>query len=319
MNYMIGIDLGGTTMTAGLVDEEYKIIAKLTWPTSLPRPAADLEQGLADLCKELCKKNKAAWKDVKWVGIGTPGSVNSKEGSVAFNVNFGYYDWQLGTNLSKLLNVPVYVENDANAAAYGEYIAGGAKGTRDAVVITLGTGIGSGIIIDGKIYAGSNYAGAEMGHIVTVKGGRLCNCGRRGCWEKYGSARALAEDTTEAMMANPDNIMWSMVDGDIRKVGAKTAFDAMETGDELAKKVVENWIDHVATGIVDTVNIFQPQVVVIGGGVSAQGETLIAPIRKIVDAEEINRTGTGRPEIKAATLGNDAGVLGAAALGTQHI
>ena len=142
--YTIGIDLGGTTMTAGLVDENYKIIGKTTWATRLPRPAEELEKALADLCRTVAKENKVDFTDVKYVGIGTPGSVNFTTGFVGFNTNFGYYDWNLGPDLEAMLGCKVYVENDANAAAYGEYIAGGAKGYKDAVVITLGTGIGSG-------------------------------------------------------------------------------------------------------------------------------------------------------------------------------
>ena len=149
--YTIGIDLGGTTMTAGIVNESYEIIGKLTWATRLPRPAEDLEKGMADLCRTVARENKIDFADIAYVGIGTPGSVNFTTGFVGFNTNFGYYDWNLGPDLEKLLGCKVYVENDANAAAYGEYIEGGAKGYKDAVVITLGTGIGSGIILDGKI------------------------------------------------------------------------------------------------------------------------------------------------------------------------
>ena len=176
MKYTIGIDLGGTTMTAGLVDEAYNIVGKITRPTRLPRPAQDLEQALADLCRAVAKDCKIDFADVSYVGIGTPGSVNFTTGFVGYNTNFGYYDWNLGPDLEALLGCKVYVENDANAAAFGEYIAGGAKGFKDAVVITLGTGIGSGIILGGKILRGFNFAAGEMGHTVIVKGGRKCNC-----------------------------------------------------------------------------------------------------------------------------------------------
>lgn len=318
MKYMIGIDLGGTTMTAGLVNENNEIVEKLTVATNLPRPAEELEQAMAQLCRDVCAKKDMSIEDVAWVGIGTPGMVNSEAGTVGFNPNFGYYDWNLGSDLAALLPCPVYIENDANAAAYGEYMAGAAKGANNAVVVTLGTGVGSGIIINGKIYAGSNYCGAEMGHIVIVKGGRPCNCGRKGCWEAYASSRALANDAKAAMEEHKDNMMWSLVDGNLDKVGAKTVFDAMAAGDQLAKDVFNNWIEYVACGVTTTINIFQPEVVVIGGGVSAQGEVLIAPIRTLVDGEEMNRSGSDRTKIVAATLGNDAGVLGAAALGYQH-
>ena len=313
MSYTIGIDLGGTTMTAGLVNENYEIVGKITWATRLPRPAEDLEKAMADLCREVAKQNSVDFSEVRYVGIGTPGSVNFTTGFVGYNTNFNYYDWNLGTDLEALLGCKVYVENDANAAAFGEYIAGGAKGYKDAVVITLGTGIGSGIILDGKILRGFNFAAGEMGHTVIVKDGRKCNCGRHGCWERYASARALSEDTKAAMREHRDTIMWDLVK-DIDHVNAKTSFDAMEKGDALAKQVVENWMEYVGCGIANVVNTFEPEVICIGGGVSNQGETLLGPVRAYVEKETHDIT-TGRvPEIRACVLRNDAGVIGAAAL-----
>ena len=313
MSYTIGIDLGGTTMSAGLVNEDYEIVGKITWATRLPRPAEDLEKAMADLCREVAKQNGVDFSEVRYVGIGTPGSVNFTTGFVGYNTNFNYYDWNLGTDLEALLGCKVYVENDANAAAFGEYIAGGAKGYKDAVVITLGTGIGSGIILDGKILRGFNFAAGEMGHTVIVKDGRKCNCGRHGCWERYASARALSEDTKAAMREHRDTIMWDLVK-DIDHVNAKTSFDAMEKGDALAKQVVENWMEYVGCGIANVVNTFEPEVICIGGGVSNQGETLLGPVRAYVEKETHDIT-TGRiPEIRACVLRNDAGVIGAAAL-----
>ena len=292
MSYTIGIDLGGTTMTAGLVNEDYEIVGKITWATRLPRPAEDLEKAMADLCREVAKQNGVDFSEVRYVGIGTPGSVNFTTGFVGYNTNFNYYDWNLGTDLEALLGCKVYVENDANAAAFGEYIAGGAKGYKDAVVITLGTGIGSGIILDGKILRGFNFAAGEMGHTVIVKDGRKCNCGRHGCWERYASARALSEDTKAAMREHRDTIMWDLVK-DIDHVNAKTSFDAMEKGDALAKQVVENWMEYVGCGIANVVNTFEPEVICIGGGVSNQGETLLGPVRAYVEKETHDIT-TGR-------------------------
>ena len=204
--YTIGIDLGGTTMTAGLVNEKFEVVGKVTWATRLPRPAQDLEKALAELCRTVARENKVDFADIRYVGIGTPGSVNFTTGFVGFNTNFGYYDWNLGPDMEKLLGCKVYVENDANAAAFGEYIAGGAKGYRDAVIITLGTGIGSGIILNGKILRGFNFAAGEMGHNVIVKDGIQCTCGRKGCWERYASATALIGQTKAAMEAHPESL-----------------------------------------------------------------------------------------------------------------
>ena len=313
MKYTIGIDLGGTTMTAGVVNEACEIVGKLTWPTRLPRPSKDLEKAMAELCRTVAGQCGVSFSDVEYVGIGTPGSVNFTTGFVGYNTNFGYYDWNLGPDMAALLGCRGYVENDANAAAFGEYLAGGAKGYQDAVIITLGTGIGSGIILSGKILRGFNFAAGEMGHTVIVKYGRPCNCGRRGCWERYASSRALSEDTREAMRQDPDTLMWKIA-GDLDHVNAKTSFDAMEAGDATARKVVDNWIGYVACGVANVVNTFQPEVVCIGGGVSNQGEVLLAPVRAIVEQETRNITSGSCPAICACQLHNDAGVIGAARL-----
>lgn len=318
MKYYIGIDLGGTNIAAGLVNEAFEIVASKSCPTALPRPAAEVEADMAGLCKELAKENGLTMAEIGWVGIGTPGAVNPITGFVGFNANFGYHDWYLGKNMEALLGCKVYVENDANAAAYGEYAAGALKGAKNAIAITLGTGVGAGIILDGKLYSGSNHSGGELGHMVIVKDGRPCMCGRRGCWEKYASARALAEDTVEAMKQHPDNMMWDLVGGDLEKVGAKTAFDALHAGDELAKGVVANYLEYVACGLTNLINIFQPEVVCIGGGVSKQGDVLLAPLQKYVDAEDYARNNSNRTRIVCAELFNDAGIVGAAMLGKQN-
>lgn len=316
--FSIGVDLGGTNIAAGLVDENNKIIDTMSCRTNLPRPEHEVESAIAQLCLDLARKNNIdIATQVNWVGIGTPGSVNAATGIVEFNANFGYRNWHLVEAMEKLLNCKIYIENDANAAAYGEYIDGGAKGANYAVVLTLGTGIGSGIIIDGKIFSGFNSAGAEIGHTVIEKDGRRCMCGRCGCWEKYASARALAEDTRAAMEARKDNIMWTFVNGDASKINAKTAFDGMRAGDLLATDLVNSFVEYVACGITNVINIFQPEIICIGGGVSKEGEALLGPVRAYVDKEDYAREGMKRTKIVPAQLRNDAGIVGAASLGKQ--
>lgn len=317
--YTIGVDLGGTTISAGLVDDQNKIIHKVGCDTNLPRPEHEIEQAIADLCLQLCQEKQLDIKnDIKWVGIGTPGSVDMETGVVEFNENFGYHNWDLKNHMEKLLGCKIYIENDANAAAYGEYIDGAAKGTRYAVVITLGTGVGAGIIIDGKIFAGFNHAGAELGHIVIEKGGRQCMCGRKGCWEKYASSRALTEDARAAMQTNKETLLWQLSEGDLNKVNTKMVFDAMHAGDRLAAQLVQTFQEYVACGLTSVINIFQPEVLCIGGGVSQQGEALLAPIRAYVDQEEYARNAERRTRIVTAKLHNDAGIVGAASLGKQE-
>lgn len=316
--WKIGVDLGGTNIAAGLVDETDKIVDTLSRKTNLPRPECEIEQEIATICRELAARNHLELgRQISQVGIGTPGSVNAQTGIVEFNANFGYSNWPLAQRMVQLLPCSVRIENDANAAAYGEYIAGAAKGARCAVVITLGTGIGSGIILNGKIFSGFNSAGAEIGHTVIEIDGRPCMCGRRGCWEKYASARSLTEDTRRAMQAHPLNMMWDLVGGDLKRVNAKTAFDAMRAEDELGTHLVENYVHYVACGLINVINIFQPEIICIGGGVSREGETLLGPVQRLVDAEDFARDGIRRTRIVTAMLRNDAGIIGAACLGRQ--
>ena len=317
MSTYIGIDLGGTNIAVGLVNENFEIVDKTERPTALPRPAEDLEQDMAALCRSLVEKNGLTMDEIEWVGIGTPGSVDSTTGFIGFNANFGYHNWYLGKDMEALLGRPVYVENDANAAAYGEYSAGALRGASTAIAITLGTGVGAGILINGKLYSGHNHAGGELGHMVIIKDGRPCLCGRCGCWEKYASASALTADTKAAMQQHPDNMMWQLVGGDIEQVNAKTAFDAMRAGDALGKEIVDAYLEYVACGLTNLINIFQPEIICIGGGVSKERETLLAPIRAYVDREEFSRAGEKRVKIVTAQLFNDAGIVGAAMLGKQ--
>ena len=317
--YTIGIDLGGTTMTAGIVNENYEIVGKLTWATRLPRPAEDLEKALADLCRTVARDNKVDFADIKYVGIGTPGSVNFTTGFVGFITNFGYYDWNLGPDLEALLGCKVYVENDANAAAKAESVAGAAKGSDISVMITLGTGVGGGIIIGGKVYSGFNFAGAELGHIVIEKDGRQCSCGRKGWWETYSSATGLVRTTREKLeecrKTGRKTIMEDMIGGDLSRVSGRTAFAAKRKGDEAASEVVDTYIDYLVCGLVNIINIFQPNVLSIGGGISGEGDYLLNMLPEKVFAETYSRGDTPQCKLKIAELGNDAGIIGAAALG----
>ena len=251
-------------------------------------------------------------EEVAGIGIGVPGPV-LKKSIVNGCVNVGWDVVNVSEELGKRTGLPVYVENDANIAALGEQWKGAGKDYQSVALLTLGTGVGGGIILDGKILRGFNFAAGEMGHTVIVKGGRKCNCGRYGCWERYASSRALSEDAREAMTRHPESMMWKLA-GDIDHVNAKIPFDAMEAGDATAKAVVDNWIEYVACGISNVVNTFEPEAICIGGGVSNQGETLLAPIRKYVEEETKNITTGKMPAIRACVLTNDAGVIGAAAL-----
>ena len=183
-------------------------------------------------------------------------------------------------------------------------------------MVTLGTGVGGGIVIGGKLYSGFNYAGAELGHTVIAHGGRPCTCGRRGCWEAYSSATALIEMTKEKMEQTKDTVMWQMCNNGAGKVSGRTAFNAAKQGDRAGREVVEDYISYLACGIVNMVNIFQPEVLCIGGGVCGEGDYLLAPLKAIVDRDQYGSAShDDKTQLKIAELGNDAGIIGAALLG----
>ena len=213
----------------------------------------------------------------------------------------------------------VILENDANAAAYGEFQAGALHGVDNGIAITLGTGIGGGIIIHHKVYSGSNYAGGELGHTVIVADGRPCTCGRNGCWEAYASATGLIKTTKEHMEKAPkDSPLWTIVGGEIEKVNGRTAFDAMRAGDPIGKEIVDEYIKYLSIGLTNMVNIFQPDILCIGGGICNEGETLLAPVRELVYGHQYAMYSTKKVVIVRAQLGNDAGIIGAALLGKQE-
>ena len=312
--YCLGIDLGGTNIVAGVVDENYKIIATAKTKTKTPRPAEEIADDMAAVALQAIKKANIDISEVKAMGVGSPGAIDPKNGIVSYSNNLGFENLPLCQMLKDRLGVDFYIENDANAAAYGEYIAGAGKGKDSFIAITLGTGVGGGIIIDGKLFSGSNYAGAELGHTVIVHDGEQCTCGRKGCWETYASATALIRQTKAAMLLNKDSLMWELTQNSIENVSGITAFDAMRKGDAAGKRVVDNYVKYISVGIINTINIFQPDVLCIGGGVSKEGETIAAPIRAHVESERYSKNVSKQTEIKTAELGNDAGIIGAAYL-----
>lgn len=319
--YYIGIDLGGTNIAAGIVDENYNIIKKASTPTNAGRPADVITADIAALCKKLVDDLGISMDEIGSIGIATPGSANCETGEILYANNLPFSHYPMQAKLSEALGTSkrVYIENDANAAAKAESVAGVAKGSKYSVMITLGTGVGGGIILDGQVYSGFNFAGAELGHMVIVKDGRECTCGRKGCWETYSSATGLIRTTREKIEAcraeGRTTVMEEMIGGDLDRISGRTAFNAMRQGDEAGKEVVEEYISYLATGLVNIINIFQPNVLSIGGGISNEGDFLIDLLHDRVFAETYSRDGTPQCELKIATLKNDAGIIGAAALG----
>jgi glucokinase len=314
--YRIGIDLGGTNIAVGLVNEEHKIIAKKSTPTLASREAEAIAADMARVCLEICEANGIDIKDIENIGIASPGIANPVNGCVEYANNLPFRRFPIVAILSEALGVDrskIKIANDANAAAWGEAVAGAAKGSANSIMVTLGTGVGGGIIIDNKILVGFNSAAGEIGHIVIEQDGVPCGCGRRGCWESYSSATALIRMTKEAIEeCRASGRYTSMLN--VERVSGRTACDAMRAGDEVATEVYNKYVKYLATGITNLVNIFQPEVISLGGGVSNEGQSLIDAITPYVRAEQYGGDVVALTQLRIATLGNDAGIIGAAAL-----
>lgn len=312
--YSIGIDLGGTNIVSAVVNDKYEIIASSKTATNSPRSAEEIFDDIAKVSFEAVEKAGITMQDIDSVGLGTPGTVNG-DGVIEFANNLVFNNVPAKQMLIERLGIErVYIENDANCAALGEAYAGVGNGAKDFVAVTLGTGVGSGIIVDGKIVNGVNFAGGECGHMVIQVDGEQCTCGRKGCWEAYASATALIKQTKEAMEENPDSVMHRLA-AEEGKVSGRTAFDAMRKGDIAGIKVVDRYIKYVSCGLINLVNALQPEVICVGGGICNEGETLMKPLRKYVEAERYSIYSKIQTKIVKAQLGNDAGVIGAAILG----
>ena len=305
----IGIDLGGTNIAAGVVDEGQHIVAEVSLPTGAERPA---EAVIADICRAAEKAMEKAGITAAHcasIGIGSPGTCDSANGVVVRAYNLGWFNVPVCSMVTARLGLPCHLSNDANCAALAETVAGGAVGCRNMILITLGTGVGGGIIIGGKIYDGMRGAGAELGHTLLVLDGEPCTCGRRGCWEAYSSATALIRQARQAAAEHPESLL-----AGAEEITGKTVFDAADRGDETANAVVDRFCDYLGAGVTNIVNALAPEVILIGGGISRQGERLLAPVRRSVEKNCFGGKDGAIPIIAAARLGNDAGIIGAAAL-----
>ncbi len=313
--YYVGVDLGGTNIAVGIYNENLDLIYKTSAPTRNERPAKEIVDNMSALVKEVAQHENIDLKDVKSIGVGSPGSVDTKKGIIVYSNNLKFKDTPVKEWMEAELGIPVYIENDANCAALGEAMKGATKDANHSVMITIGTGIGGGVIIDKKIYSGFNGAGGELGHTVINMDGPDCTCGRKGCWETYGSATALIRQTYEAAVKNPDSMLGKQIGGDFDKVSGKSAFETMRAGCPVGAKVVEDYITYFGMGIANMINIFRPDILVIGGGVSKEGDNLLKPLMKVLENNCYG--GEVQTEIKIAQLGNDAGMIGAAALGKE--
>lgn len=308
-----GIDIGGMNIKMGIVDEHGEIVCSNSIKTELNKTIDRIIDDMVANLKSLCSKANIDMSTLVGIGIGVPGVADSQKGIVTAAANIGWYDVPLSAEIFKRTSLPCIIGNDANCAASGEQMFGEGKAYSSVVFITIGTGIGSGIIIGNQLFEGEGSAGAESGHITIVYGGEKCNCGKRGCWEKYASATALIAQTNAAIAKNPKSGLASVA-AKQGKVSGRTAFEAAESGDAVAKAVVEQYVDYVAAGLISLSCVLHPEAFIIGGGVSHEGDALMIPLKKKVN--EYITTSKFYPtiEVVKASLGNSAGLIGAASL-----
>ncbi len=315
--FYIGVDLGGTNIVVGLVDEDGHIIEKMQKPTYKARGIRRICDDITNMCLHIIETYGLDDMNLIGIGIGAPGTIDRNKGCIVYSNNIAVRDFNIINYMRRKLGrlgkkIVMEVANDADCAALGEVKAGGAKGYESAIVITLGTGVGSGIVIEGKLFSGCQPGGAELGHQVIVHNGRQCSCGNKGCLEAYASATGLTNMAREAAKAHSNSSLNTLVKGNLDKMNARVPFDAAKQGDEVAKKLVDEYIMYLAIGINNMINAFKPEVLLIGGGVSRQRDGLIVPLKKKL--KNMVFGGTLMTDIKVAALGNDAGLVGAAML-----
>lgn len=309
--YKIGVDLGGTNIATGVVDRNYQIVGRAGKKTN-PVTAKKVIEDIAETIYLSMKSAGITEAEVDEIGLGIPGAIDMERGIVDEACNLSFLDVPVAQLLEKETGKKISILNDADAAVYGEYIAGSGVGTNVFIAVTLGTGIGCGIVMNGHIYSGCNHVGPELGHTCIQMHGERCNCGKSGCWEAYASATALIRQTQSAMGRYRNSKMWDLCQGELEKVNGKTAFDAMKLDDYVAKKVVDQYCEYVAIGVANAINIFQPDVLCIGGGIANQGEVLLEPVRRKLYEHNQAYNQKIQTKIVTAKLGNDAGIIGAA-------
>ncbi|MDO4829039.1 MAG: ROK family protein [Clostridia bacterium] len=310
----VGIDLGGTSIKAGLVDEQGKILCKATCPTLVERGARPVVDDMAKLSLEVIEKGGYTLDDVKAIGVGLPGIQDPRTGIVPFCTNLYWHEVPVIEWMQETINKPIYIGNDATVAGLAESVAGVSAGIENSVFLTLGTGVGGGIVLGGKVYSGTNGVGSELGHMITVIDGELCTCGNRGCWERYASATALIRMGREAAEKHPESQIAASVNGRLDDITAKTVIDAAKAGDEAANEVFERYVYYLCAGLVNIINFIDPEVIVLGGGVSHAGQFLLDAVNRRLPSMVFYKT-MPYARVALATLGNDAGIIGAAMLG----
>ncbi|PKM55668.1 MAG: ROK family protein [Firmicutes bacterium HGW-Firmicutes-5] len=314
MKYYLGLDLGGTNMAAGVVNEKFELLSRAERLTNVSRDTEEIIADMYEVSVEAVDKAGLSMQQMSSWGIGMPSYVNPKNHLLVRANNFGWVNLPIIDYLKKHTNLDIYIENDANCAALGETIAGVAKEYNDTLMLTVGTGLGSGIILDKKVYTGSDKMGAELGHTKLVYDGIKCSCGQKGCAESYCSTTALIRQMREALAEDKDSLIWSMCDMDVLKIDGKMIFSAAYQEDPLALKIIDQFVEYLSCALSSFITIFRPEVVIIGGGLAESGDLLFELLQQKTYKNTFAAKEIGIPEIIPANLGNDAGIIGAALL-----
>lgn len=313
MKYYVGIDLGGTNIAAGVTDAEGNLLCKHSVKTLPEQGFTSVAARMCEAAEEVMRMSGIDQKDFAGLGVGVPGATDNKTGDVMLAENLKWQRVPLVQEMHKKIDLPILMGNDGDCAALGEMWAGNGRGLDSGILITIGTGIGSGIIIDKKIFTGGTGIGTEAGHMPLVFGGELCGCGQHGCYEAYASCTALVRQTKAAMEENQDSLMWEL-SRERGKVDGRTAFTAARRGDAAAQQVIDRYVCYLAAGIAGLVNVFRPEIVIIGGGVSNEGDPLLIPLNERIQEYCYGSDVIAPPKAIKAKLGNDAGIIGAALL-----
>ncbi|NLD83914.1 MAG: ROK family protein [Clostridiales bacterium] len=310
----IGIDLGGTNIAVGTVDEKGRILSRTSTPTLADRPYTDLVKDMAACIHEVTKKAGLSAEEITSIGIGIPGIADQKEGTVVFCTNLGWRDIPLRAEIQKYYDKPVYIDNDATVAGLAESYAGVSVGCHSSVFLTLGTGVGGGIIIEGKPWSGAHGVGSELGHMTLVVDGVPCTCGNDGCVERYCSATAIIRMARQACLGYPESLIVKMVNGDLEKLEARTVIEAAKAGDPTALQVFNRFTRYLAITVNNVTAFLDPEMIVLGGGVSNAGDFLLNAVKAQLPRYLMYKT-LPSPRLELARLGNEAGIIGAAMLG----
>lgn len=313
----IGIDVGGTGIKAGVVDASGKILYKLSCPTGRERGHEAVIRDMAALSLRAVQESGHSMEEIHSVGVGIPGMQDPRTGRIPFCTNLGWHDVPLVERLGRELHKPIYVNNDATVAGLAESVSGVSAGTKNSVFVTLGTGVGGGVVLDGKVFMGPHGIATEVGHMITVAGGEMCTCGNRGCWERYASATAIIREGRKFAAAHPESALAKAVNGELDRIEARTVIDLAKAGDPDCEALFDEYVYHLTVGLVNLINLYDPEIIALGGGVSRAGAFLLDKVNAILP-EMIFFKSMPHAKIELAQLGNDAGIIGAAMLGRQE-